>query len=96
MIRLIIVAGISVLFYSCADSTKWLSISTPVENSKWLKDDALNMSFEVDDTIRLFDFFIDVRHDDRYNYSNLYVFVDMSFPNGKVSTDTLELTLADA
>ena len=54
------------------------------------------MNFEVNDTLRLFDFIVDIRHDERYKYSNLYLFIDLNFPNGKVSTDTLELTLADA
>ena len=79
----------------CSSSSNGLSKSAPVENALWKKEDALNMSFEVNDTIRLFDFILNIRHDERYKYSNLYLFVDLHFPNGKVSSDTLELTLAD-
>jgi gliding motility-associated lipoprotein GldH len=96
MIRFILVVSIVVFLFGCSDSNRWLSMSTAVENSKWAKEGALKMTFEVSDTIRLFDFIVDIRHDDRYKYSNLYLFVDMSFPNGKVSSDTLELNLSDA
>lgn len=96
MIRIILFFFIVVSIYGCSDANGWLSKSASVENSVWHKERALNMSFDISDTIRLFDFIVDIRHNDRYKYSNLYLFVDIQFPNGKVSSDTLELTLADA
>ena len=42
------------------------------------------------------DLYIDLRHDATYPFSNIYLFVDFTFPNGKTNRDTLACELADA
>ena len=38
---------------------------------------------------------MNLRHTEAYPYSNLYVLMQLDFPNGKKSVDTLECILAD-
>jgi gliding motility-associated lipoprotein GldH len=61
----------------------------------WNKDAVLEFDFNVDDTVNFHNMFINVRNEESYPYSNLFVFVDIEFPNGKRSLDTVELPLAD-
>jgi gliding motility-associated lipoprotein GldH len=49
----------------------------------------------VTDTTLKQDFFIDIRHDASYPFSNIYFFLDVSFPNGKRLRDTIACDLAD-
>ena len=49
----------------------------------------------VDDTVGFYDLFINLRNENSYRYSNLYLFVEINFPNGKTSRDTVECPLAD-
>ena len=55
------------------------------------------MKFEVNiaDTITPHNFYINVRNADGYPYGNIFMFIKTTFPNGKMSNDTLECTLAD-
>ena len=62
----------------------------------WSATDVKTFQFEVEDTLRQHEFFIDLRHDQDYPFSNLYLFVDFEFPNGRVRRDTVLCELADA
>lgn len=82
------------LLASCADEpyfqeTRWFN---PPE---WSAQSPEVFTFQVEDTTRAFDFILNLRHSDNYPYSNLYLFVQLDFPNGKKSIDTLECILAD-
>jgi len=51
--------------------------------------------FGITDTVTPHDVFIDVRHTGDYAYSDLYLFVDILTPDGRVLRDTVECLLAD-
>ena len=67
-----------------------------VDAAGWQAKDAGEFRWEVTDTMRLHDLYIDLRHDASYPFSNIYLFVDFTFPNGKTNRDTLACELADA
>lgn len=63
-----------------------------VPDLSWHQDSVFNFTFEVEDTIGLYDIFIDIRHTDAYPYQNMWLFVR----NNMLPTrDTLEFFLAD-
>ena len=49
----------------------------------------------MEDTTGLFDFYLTLRHNSKYKYSNIYFFVSTTFPDGQFSRDTVEFILAD-
>lgn len=61
----------------------------------WMADEILVFEQELTDTTRLYDVFLNVRNNSEYPYSNLYVFFQTRFPDGRVFRDTVEMTLAD-
>ncbi|MDA0303082.1 MAG: gliding motility lipoprotein GldH [Bacteroidetes bacterium] len=61
----------------------------------WLSSESASFEWQVRDTMTQHDFFIDLRHDQTYPFSNIYLFVDFTFPNGKSLRDTVACTLAD-
>jgi len=61
----------------------------------WHRDSTFAYNFMVDDTVGFYDLFINLRNESSYRYSNLYLFVEINFPNGKRSRDTVECPLAD-
>lgn len=61
----------------------------------WNKDDKAQFSVAVEDTLGLYNFFIDVRNSKKYAYSNFFLFINTTFPDGSVAHDTLECPLAD-
>lgn len=66
-----------------------------IPKGKWHKDSSYQFTFEVKDTVTLYNFYMNIRNGEEYEYSNLYTFNELSFPNGKKAVDTLECTLCD-
>jgi len=90
---MIILPGI-LLFNSC-DSRRFFEDNKTVKNGVWNRNEKIRFELTIPDTLSRFDFFLNVRNDLSYPYSNLYIFIETTQPNGKVSSDTLECELAD-
>lgn len=83
-----------VLFTAC-DSDVVFEENKSIEGAHWNAKDGKMFEFEVEDTLQLYNFYVNVRNGEEYPYSNLFLFIEMEFPNGKKSIDTLECPLAD-
>jgi gliding motility-associated lipoprotein GldH len=64
-------------------------------NSEWHAKDKAVFHVEITDTKNLHNISLKVRHADSYPYSNLYMFVTTSYPDGMVKRDTMEVILAN-
>lgn len=67
----------------------------PIEDTGWQKENAINFEWDITDTVSLHNFYVTVRNKEGYAYSNIFLFVAMEFPNGKLSVDTIDCPLAD-
>lgn len=88
------IAVLALLFSGCGDSPYFYE-NTVMDPKGWSSSDPVNYTFEIDNTTQPYDFVLSLRHGDDYPYSNLFLFVQLDFPNGKTSVDTLECVLAD-
>lgn len=79
---------------SC-DSKMVFEESRPIAEHTWKANQPAKVEFEVKDTMALHNFYITLRNGENYPYSNMFVFVEMEFPNGKKNIDTVECVLAD-
>jgi len=66
-----------------------------MSNGTWDKDDKVNFSFTPPDTLNNYNLYINLRNNNDYKYSNLYLIVDMNFPHGKTIKDTLTYKMAN-
>jgi gliding motility-associated lipoprotein GldH len=84
---------LSILFFVACDSKRvydqYVSVGTA-----WDKDAPLIFKFQQPDTISRYNLFVNVRNTDEYQFQNLFLIVNMNFPDGKVVTDTLEYDMA--
>lgn len=69
--------------------------NTAISGAIWKEKEPVHFEFDVKDTTTLHNFYVNLRNGENYPYSNLYVFVELEFPNGKKSVDTVECFLAD-
>lgn len=60
----------------------------------WNKDSIITFNLQNIDSIQEYDMFINVRNDNDFAYSNLFLIAEIQFPQGKVITDTLEYEMA--
>lgn len=79
---------------SCGDLP--ISSSTiEIDHNGWNSIDNASFDWDVIDLDLKYDAFIDIRHNSDYPYSNLYLFLDFTFPNGNQRRDTVACVLAD-
>lgn len=88
------VAFILLLLSSCGMSSLY-DENINLDNAKWFKDEAARFEVDINDTISNFDFYINLRNNTDYRYSNLYLFITTTFPNNNITRDTIECILAD-
>ncbi len=92
MRKLFVALALILLCMSCDDTgvfDQYQSI-----DGGWDKNEVLNFQFEQPDTSNTYDLFVNLRNDNAYPYSNLFLIVNMNFPEGQVVTDTLEYRMA--
>jgi gliding motility-associated lipoprotein GldH len=62
----------------------------------WHKDSTVTFILPELDTTKKYNLFVNVRDNDDYPYSNLFLIVSMDEPGGLTKVDTLEYQMADA
>lgn len=80
--------------FSC-DNNRIFDEYKAIPDHNWNKDNPVVFKFYVEDTVSLHDFYINIRHGGQYQFSNLFLFVTSTLPDGKMARDTVELILAD-
>ena len=66
---------------------------TPISD-RWDKQQIISYDFIAPDTIIPYNLFINLRTTTDYKFSNLFLIVELDYPNGKVTKDTLEYLMA--
>ena len=93
-LKILAVCVFVALLFACTSSDLFLYEDFEFEERLWVTNDTKSISFKIQDTIKRRDFYIHLRNDQTYPYSNLFLFVKLNFPNGKARIDTLECPLA--
>ena len=67
---------------------------TVIPEAEWRQKNRVAFDVPIDDTLNGYVFGIGLRHLENYRYSNLFVFLHTRLPNGNLTHDTIECTLA--
>ena len=88
------IIGIGLAFgvASCTDTS--FNKRTIIPEAEWRQEEKVGFDVDVDDTINGYVFGLELRHLENYRYSNLFVFLHTRMPNGNLTHDTIECTLA--
>lgn len=86
--------GLFLLVASC-DSNRVFDEYKSLENHQWLLNDSIDFEFLVTDTISKNNLYFNLRNNNQYEFSNLYLITHIDFPNGKKFVDTLQYEMAD-
>lgn len=63
-------------------------------DSAWDKNKIIAYNFTIDDTLQKRNLYLKIRTSEKYKFSNLFLIVDLKYPNGKIEKDTLEYQMA--
>lgn len=66
-----------------------------IDPEGWHYQDGILFEATVEDTLSLHELYLDVRNTTDYAYSNLFLFLEIEFPDNRTLKDTLECILAD-
>lgn len=93
-LRISFLAVLALLLCSCNKNVVYSEYQSFKENL-WPENEKAIFDVEINDAQNLHNISIMVRHADSYPFSNLYLFVTSTYPDGKVLTDTMEIMLAN-
>ena len=82
------------LVISC-DSKRFYEDNKKIEHGVWNRNEKIQFEAVIPDSLRGYDFYLNVRNDLDYPYANLYFFINTQSPSGMSSKDTVECQLAD-
>jgi len=92
---LIFLIGLLFLIAGC-DDKRIFEENKDIPDNSWNMNNKITFNVPIKDPSTPANFYVNVRNADGYPYSNIFLFIKTTFPNGKFSTDTLECILADA
>jgi len=85
----------AIVMMSACDPNRVFEANREIEGGPWNVLDTISFQVEIRDSINPKNIYINIRNSGAYAYSNLFMFVTIKFPNGKMSKDTVECILAD-
>ena len=92
MIKLFVVLSFLVVMTSCSNNQEYAKFRDL--NKNWVRSDTLKFQFLQPDTFQLYNLYFNIRVDQEYAFSNLYLISKIKFPHGKIVQDTLEYRMA--
>ena len=85
---------LAMAFASC-DGSLYYAEYADVDEHGWLPADSACFDIDIQDTNLIFNFLVEVRNTVNYPYSNTFLFINTTFPDGSMARDTMEYPLAD-
>ena len=90
----VLIALMSIVFMVSCDDTIVKTDFKATTNGSWNKDSIVEFNFSGLDTLQKHHMFINVRNDNKYAFSNLFLIAMLEYPDGETVTDTLEYLMA--
>jgi gliding motility-associated lipoprotein GldH len=93
--KFLVLLFVTLLFFSC-DEKQFFSEYKELDGS-WKKSDTLRFTFEQKDTVNPYHLFLNVRNNNDYPFSNMYLIVTIKEPGKKptIKVDTLEYLMSN-
>ncbi len=89
----ILILMLSIGILACKD-TCVSNTNLSIPSYGWTYKDSLQYNFEIKDTSKLYNLYLDINHTSAYPLQNLYTYIKTAYPNGKVYQQQLNMDLA--
>jgi gliding motility-associated lipoprotein GldH len=91
---LVLFAMVAIMLNSC-DSSRVYDTYRTIPQGMWHTDSVQVFSFTIDNSGQNHTIFVNIRNDRSYEFSNLWLFINIIPPEGEQITDTIQIVLAD-
>ncbi len=85
---------LGILVFSCGKNYQYQK-SYDLEGEQWTYADSLSFSFDIQDTTKIYNLYLQLEHSTDYDYQNLYTYIHTQFPSGDRLDEKLSLQLAN-
>tara|TARA_B110000285_G_scaffold100230_1_gene114227 strand:- start:148 stop:618 length:471 start_codon:yes stop_codon:yes gene_type:complete len=89
------ISVVALLLSSCGDADIVYQNGKVIENNTWNKNEGVSFEFDINDTTEFYNFYFNLRTTNLYEWSNLYMFVQIESPEEQFNIDTVEFSLAN-
>ncbi|MEN8787318.1 MAG: gliding motility lipoprotein GldH [Flavobacteriales bacterium] len=86
--------GAIMIFSSCKGEDIYFQKYETIQSSSWNKEEVKVFDFDIVDTTKLYEFYLNLRNNNEYGYGNIFVFWTLQSPDGRTKTDTAQFILA--
>ena len=86
----------SLLFLTACDRNRVFEENVKIDDNKWSSEKPVVLLMNIQDTVNPHNVYINLRNASHYPFSNIFLFMNTTFPDGKLDRDTLEIKLAGA
>ena len=95
ILKKLLIASLAVsgIFAGC-DTIELYEKNVAIPGHEWHSSFKPNFQFNIEDTAVPYHFFIVLRHNEKYNYNNIWVKLTIQPPSDTIYTEKLELSLA--
>ena len=85
---------VPLMFFAACDSRRVFEENISIPENKWLADKPVVLQMNITDTVLPHNVYINLRNASHYPFSNIFLFLNTTFPDGRRDRDTLEIMLA--
>ena len=93
-LRFIVAISILFIFSSCQPDLFFEENKTLGEEG-WTYDNKLDYTIAIDDTLQLYNIYLNINHSTEYAYQNIYLMIHTKYPSGKIVSEQLPIDFAD-
>ena len=88
-----LIASLMLIFLVSCDTKSVFDEYKSLPN-QWNKDNIISFQLEAPDSTNTYNLYVNIRNNNDYKFSNLYLITGLEYPNGKTLVDTLEYKMA--
>lgn len=92
--QFIIILLFSTVLLAACDSSRVYEENKKLDNNEWKADNPLVFQVNIDDTLTAHNVYLNIRNASYYPFSNVFLFLNTTFPGGAIDRDTIEIMLA--
>ncbi len=90
----VFISVISVAVTSCQDTETIADINQEISNRNWSHVKKVRIPVNIEDKTIPYNVYVNLRHTADYRYSNIFLLIEMTHPDGKKTMERKEFTLA--
>jgi gliding motility-associated lipoprotein GldH len=91
---LVILILISTILLTGCDPSRIFEENEEIPKNLWSAKQSLVFQADIKDTIQAYNVYLNIRNAGVYPFSNIFLFINTTFPGGQLDRDTVEIMLA--